>query len=655
MSPNFNNLYQLEKMINQNFFRRYILMLKIAMFLVISLSVDAQNVTVNPGGGSYPTLKDAFDAINLGTHTGALTISIVNNTTETSSAVLNASGTGAANYTSIVLSPSGTQTITGSIVGHLIDFNGANNVMINGNNDLTISNTATGASSTIRFINDASNNTISQTNLQGSGTASFGVITFGTGTVTGNDNNTISNCNIGPAGINLPLNGIFSLGTSATIDNSNNNINSNNISDFFNAGAASNGMNINTGNSAWTIINNKLFQTASRTYTTASTHNGINILSGTGYVITSNTIGYANSTGTGIYMMAGTIATRFVAINLGLTAGSPSSSVQGNTISAISLATSSGATTANGILCGISVVSGNVNIGNISPNTIGGALGTDLLKGTATTTGGLVVGIHIAAPAPASVNIQNNIIGGLSSSGVTASVAGSVAGIVASVIPGTMTINGNTIGNSTLNNLQGGTDGLTTGASLVTGVWLAGTPSTTLSTNVVLTNNTIQNLRASGTGGSSVRGVLTALSSSALATGWIISNNTVNNLSTNGSLTSLSSGVTCAVGIHHLSSQGCTISQNLISNISNTNTTATTNIIVAGIMTANASVTSSLGVEITRNRIWNLSNTTIGTTALTPPIVVGIGIRSGNNVTSITNNMISIGEGQTTNTSFIGI
>src|SRR5438094_5606558 len=61
----------------------------------------AQNVTVNPGAGSYATLQAAFAAINAGTHTGAVSVTIVNNTTETGTAVLNASGSGSASYTSI--------------------------------------------------------------------------------------------------------------------------------------------------------------------------------------------------------------------------------------------------------------------------------------------------------------------------------------------------------------------------------------------------------------------------------------------------------------------------------------------------------------------------------------------------------------------------
>jgi len=61
-----------------------------------------------------------------------------------------------------------------------------------------------------------------------------------------------------------------------------------------------------------------LFQTATRTYTTSGTHNGIQVnnTSGNGFVITGNTIGFASAAGTGTYTMAGTVATRFIGINV---------------------------------------------------------------------------------------------------------------------------------------------------------------------------------------------------------------------------------------------------------------------------------------------------------------------------------------------------
>ncbi len=635
----------------------------IVSFFIAATAFAQVDVTATGGvpAASYLTLKDAFDQINLGTHTGVITIGISGNTTEAASAVLNASGSGAASYTSLSISPTGgaTRTIFGNVAGHLVDLNGASNVTIDGlnsgGNALVISNTNTGSgASTIRFIADASNNTITRCTVTGSTGSSlstgFGVIYFATGTTTGNDNNTISSCNIGPAGTNLPIAGIYSFGTSTAIDNSGISITNNNIFDYFNAGGASNGMNINSANSGWTITGNSFYQTATRTYTTANTHNGIVITSGSGYTISGNFIG-GNTSGAGgtPYAMAGTIATRFVGINVSAGTTAAVNSIQGNTIANITLNTSSGATTTNGIICGINATAGNFNIGNVTGNTIGATSGVDNIRATSTTAGGLVVGINSSTTG--TVTILNNNIGALTSSGVTAAISGSITGVNISGAATTVTIVNNNIGNATANNMRGGTSGLTTGSSLVSGINLPSTPTT-----ATITNNTIQNLSAFGTGTSGyVRGIQTTTAAIATATGWSISNNLINNLTTNSAFVGIGSGLVSAQGIHHLASQGCVISQNIISNISNTNTTATTNIIVAGIISANATVTTTLGTTISRNRIWGLTNSTIGTTALTPPIVAGIAVRSGNNITTISNNMISLGNGQTTNTSFIGI
>ncbi len=624
----------------------------LVLFLfVFASNASAQNVTVNPGGGSYADLTSAFAAINAGTHTGDVTISIVGNTTELASAVLNASGTGSANYTSVAIFPSGARTITGAITGHLIDLNGADNVTINGlnsdGNSLSISNTAAGASSTVRFINDASSNSIKNTTFQGS-TTSFGVVYFATGTSTGNDGNNVNNCTITAAGANFPINGIYSLGTSAVIDNSGNTINANSISDFFSAGSATVGININSFNSTWTITNNKLFQTASRTYTTANTHTVIGVGSGDGYTITGNTIGYASAAGTGVYTMTGTIATRLIGINLAVGTAT-ASSVQGNTITAISLNTSSGAATTNGILCGINITAGNVNVGNVTANTIGASSGVDALKATPTTALGTVVGINCSSTG--TIVIQNNVIGGLTSSGTTAAVSGSINGINVSGVATSINISNNTIGNATANNMRGGTLGLTTGSSLVVGINLVSTPTT-----AILNNNTISNLSSYGTGTSGcVRGIQTATTSSLTTTGWTINNNTISNLTTNNTFVGTTSGLVSAQGIHHGSSIGSTISQNTISNISNFNATATTNIVVAGIGSANSALTTAFGTSITRNKIFGLSNLSVGTTASTPSVIAGVLVRSGNAVTTIANNMISLGNAQSTNTTIIGI
>ena len=77
----------------------------------ISLTATAGTTT-----GSYATLKASFDAINAGTHQGVIVIMVDANTTEAASAVLNASGSGSASYSSINIYP----TVTGlSVSGNL--------------------------------------------------------------------------------------------------------------------------------------------------------------------------------------------------------------------------------------------------------------------------------------------------------------------------------------------------------------------------------------------------------------------------------------------------------------------------------------------------------------------------------------------------------
>jgi hypothetical protein len=422
---------------------------KLLLLCLLALSFTAQKATAqvtvagSAGGGAvntnFTTLKAAFDALNTQTTQAGnnITVSITGNTIETASAVLNQPTT--SSWTSLTISPSGgaARTISGAIAAGspLIDLNGADNVTINGlnsgSNSLTITNTtvsATAGTSTLRFQNDATSNTITNCSINGATTATnMGVIVFGTGTTTGNDNNNINNCNIADASGTFPLNSIVSTGTSAAIDNSGNTLNANNISNYFSATALSSGILLtNLGNSTWTITNNKLFQTATRTYTTANIHNGISVQTGDGYVITGNTIGYATSTSTGTYTMTGTIATRFIGINLAV-GTTTATSVQNNTITAISLATSSGAATTNGILCGINVTTGNVNIGTVTGNTIGGSAGTGLLSAVPTTSQGTVVGINTSSTG--GVDIRNNVIGGLSSTSATASVAGGITGI----------------------------------------------------------------------------------------------------------------------------------------------------------------------------------------------------------------------------------
>lgn len=615
--------------------------------LFVNRNGNSQNVVVAGalvGNGSYLDLSSAFIGINSGAQTGAnISITIIGNTTEPATATLNAGA-----WNSVVIAPSGPRTISGNIAGALVNFDGADRVVVNGfnsgGNSLIIENTNNTAASTVQFLNDARINSLQNLTLRGANSSTTsGTVLIGAGVTQGNDSLLFNAVTFEESAGFFPVNHIYSSGsTVAGQENSQITVSNCRISNFFSAGSSSVGILAAAGNTDWTVTDNRFYQTATRTYTTANTHKAIALGSGSNHVVLNNTIGYAAPTNIGVYAMAGTIATRFIAIELNA-GSSPASSVQGNIITAISLNTSSGATTTNGILCGINLLGAtSANVGTVVGNVFGATSGTGAIVATSTTTGGLMVGIN--SQTTGTVSIQNNSIGALTCSGVTATVAGSVTGINVSAIATSLNISNNTIGNTTVDNIRGGTLGLTTGNALVTGIAM---PST--SAVATISNNTIRNLASYGTGtGGFVRGITTAAATGNPST-YTITNNTITNLVTNAANTSIANGNTSAQGIQFGVTTNSVISGNIISNISNINT-GTNGSFVVGIAIGNAT-----NPTISENRIFNLSNAGTSTSSTTPSIIAGVVIRSGTTQVNVVNNMISLGNGQTTNSAIIGI
>ena len=260
-------------------YARYAMVIILLFLVKTGFSQVTLTATSGTATGSFTTLKGAFDAINTGTHKGVIVIKINNNTTETVSASLTASAsasTSAPYYTSVTIYPTTTGlSITGAFATPLINLNGADNVTIDGRvnttgttKSLTITNTsavATAGTSTIRFIGDASNNTVQYCTLKGSSTdAAAGIVLFSTTTATtGNDNKTIDNNDITcAADAGRPLNAVFALGTTGK-NNESNTISNNNIYNFLNKAIASQGINISSYNSGFTISGNSFYETAS--------------------------------------------------------------------------------------------------------------------------------------------------------------------------------------------------------------------------------------------------------------------------------------------------------------------------------------------------------------------------------------------------------
>ena len=413
-----------------------------AFFFLLSLAVPAVQAQVdvtansgNPGPVTYATLQLAFAAVNNGTHKGDVVVKITADVTETATAVLHGSGTGAADYDSLAVIPAGDapRTISGAMAdgSPLIDLDGADYVAIDGldvnDNSLTISNTKVSAmagTSTIRFTGDATGNLVTRATVLGSSTMSAatagGTIYFATGIASGNDDNSITHCRIGPAGANLPAKAIASLGTTATTTRYNSGITlaDNQIFDYWSATAQSDGIFLGDGTTDWTITDNRFFQTGTRTQTAAAIHAAIEVASSLGndnHVVTGNIIGYATAAGTGTYaFVGGGSGSRFLPIRFASAGATTPSSVQGNTITAISVSGTVGGTASGtcGAFAGITVGAGAVNIGNLAGNTIGSPSIAGAISVASNVISSMdVCGIYYLSSLPAS--ISNNTIAGL--------------------------------------------------------------------------------------------------------------------------------------------------------------------------------------------------------------------------------------------------
>jgi len=554
-----------------------------------NITVSDNNFTV----GSYNTLKEAFDAVNAGTHTGTITMTVNLDTVETAMTNITYSGNGLANYTSITISPApGAPRVISGLMPDgdaLINFNGADNVVIDGINSggttLTLANTSTtnfGISSTIRFENGATSNVIRNTSVLGSvNGVSTSVILFYDDAVTtnGNDNNTIENCNIGPYGSNPPSRGIYGLGQSfdANIGNSGNIVNNNNIYDFFNPVGESNGIYLLGGSKFWQITNNRFFQTAPRTgggqnvirMDNPNAPNGVE-----GMTVTGNVIGHSAADGTGSYSLSGTSA--FSAIRARIFVGGAATTISNNTITNISLANSSAGLTFYGI---------HLEQGPFITN--------NNLIGSLSTTGSITVDFNTT------VDVIN-------------------AGIINFATSSDWIANNNQVGGINVTNAN-------TGGPQVYGIWgFRVSPN-----SAVLTGNTVggtvaDSINVSGFGNNQqVVGIATNFRST-------VSGNTVQNLKTNSG--SGAAANASAIGIlANNAAVNQTISNNTIRNIRNSRIFATN--VVTGIQ-----FTGSTTNTVERNKIVDLLNDSTSTSAEVN------GIRVSGGTTVFQNNMVAIGD-----------
>jgi hypothetical protein len=206
----------------------------------------------------------------------------------------------------------------------------------------------------------------------------------------------------------------------------------------------------------------------------------------------------------------------------------------------------------------------------------------------------------------------------------------------------------NTTNLQVINNFIGGSGANATGLMTVdgnvniTGIYLTGS-------NARVAGNTIGNITNTNTGTSvRVRGIY----STSDVDGVEITGNTVFNLSSYGSLTGLGAGSQTVAGISVYPSTTwfiTNVTDNVVYNISAENPDPlTTSNMAAGLF-----LTNFRGV-VARNKIYNITNKSTGTTAGQPPIAAGIYSRFLDEG-YVVNNMIAVGQNQTSNVQYNGI
>ncbi|UOK43675.1 MULTISPECIES: T9SS type A sorting domain-containing protein [Flavobacterium] len=552
-------------------------------------------------GGNFTTLTAAVSDYNKRCLNGPVTFTLTDTAyaSETYPIVIRQNADASAVKTLTIKPASGVAaTVSGNLASELIQFNGADYVTIDGLNtggsSLIISNistSATAGTSTIKFQADATNNTITNCTVLGSATVpnltDGGVVYFATGTTTGNDGNTISNCNIGPAGSNLPSKLIYGKGTttSAAIGNSGITITNCNLYDYFlSTGCAA--VYVLAGNMDWTVTNNRMYQTGTRTFTAVGIMYGIHYsdpTNGGNVQFTGNTMGYASSTGTGTLTLAesGSGACHFQGIYFGAPTNSiPANNLNNNVISNISLTSTTGIF--YGIYNGVTSASGNTT--NINGNTIRNIA-------TTTTTGNVWA---IFGGAATTLNCSNNTIDNISRNG-----AGTLYGINYGAAPN-VTVDGNIITNLSSTHATSTNN-------------LAGIFTSAASANETITNNVIGNLSSTSTAVMAVNGIYSTVASTGNRT---FRKNVISNLSL------------APTGTGQLYGIRLTLSGPLTDISENTIHTFTGGSTINGIQIGGGAVNN-----VFRNKIYGLGTSTASTA------VYGIGL-SGGTTHNMYNNII---------------
>ena len=467
----------------------------------------------------------------------------------------------------------------------LFEFNGAKWVVIDGagSSGITMENTQTAAGKwVISMHGGATNNTVQYCTIKGSNadataaSANAGLIRFADGT---NSNNTIDHCTITLSGTNKPAVGILSY------DGTNNNlltITNNSFVDITRYGIWASG----SKNTGWTISSNNFYQSGAVVPAPAVVMAAIQIDNGGGYTVSGNNIG-GQAGGSSPYTVTGDGTSAFVGINFAGSTAATTNTVSSNTINDISISLSADNTATPFCFTGINAAgSASFNIGSSgSANTIGDMTGITH-KIAITSTHAITNGFSaINNTATGTTNITYNNIGSIDLSGISTVCSNNVNIIRNSNASGTITIDNNTIGNTTADNMNMG----------VQTTSLIYNQASAAAATFSVTNNTIQKIKYTGSG--SFYGVYNG---SCILT---CTGNTISGINSTGSST------TQYCIYHNISSKVATISSNIINTITTSSASSAFTIIYLNAASATSSISSNTIGNSLANNISLAGNT----------------------------------------------
>lgn len=423
----------------------------------ISQPCNMQGIYKIGSGGDYATITAALTALRSNGVGGPVILEIKSNYTTITESVFFANIPCVSPANTITLRPeAGAVNVKMSSVNSILFLSNSKYTIIDGRPGGTgtvsqLSIACTGATNNaIVFSDNAAENIVQYVNISGVNTSvNNGAVVFLTG---GNTNNIIRNCKISGNSSGHPLNCIYAESTAAK--NTGNKIQNCSITGFnVHTTGTANGIWLDKNNEGWEISANSFYQDPAASGTGDVNAICINDTTSAN-IIADNYIGGSAPLCTGsAYQVNG----RFNGIIVA--AGKNSyTSIQNNTIQNIRWTMSLSSGGVDGF-AGIHILSGKVNCGNISGNTIGNMTQNESIYTTSAyldnpSVTGILVGYNTFNTAVTdSLFIKNNKIGGIKCMPSATNYLGTVLrGIhVAEQKAGYIDISNNTIGSTTLN------------------------------------------------------------------------------------------------------------------------------------------------------------------------------------------------------------